>query len=40
MARDLGTILGLGRVEMATKPVSRGAITEFLRSAFAEPCTG
>lgn len=40
MARDLGTILGLTRVEMATKPVSRAAIVAFLGTAVAEPCPG
>ncbi|MCU0985342.1 MAG: response regulator [Acetobacteraceae bacterium] len=40
MARDLGGILGLSRVEMATKPVSRAAVATFLDAAFAEPCAG
>jgi DNA-binding response OmpR family regulator len=30
MARDIGGILGLTRVEMATKPVSRAAVEAFL----------
>jgi two-component system OmpR family response regulator len=30
MARDIGGILGLARVEMATKPVSRAAVEAFL----------
>lgn len=40
MARDLGGILGLCRVEIATKPVSRAAVATFLGAAFAEPCAG
>lgn len=40
MARDLGGILGLARVEMATKPVSRAAVARFLGDAFADPCPG
>jgi len=40
MARDIGGILGLGRVEMATKPVSRDAIDGFLASAFSGACGG
>lgn len=42
MARDLGAILGLTRVAMAAKPVSRAAVTEFLGTASsdAERCAG
>ena len=40
MARELGTILGLTRVEMATKPVSRAAVVDFLSTVLAEPCAG
>lgn len=38
MAQELGTILGLSRVAMATKPVSRDAILAFLGAAFADAC--
>jgi FixJ family two-component response regulator len=34
MARDLGGLLGLKRVEMATKPVGRAAVVGFLEEAF------
>lgn len=37
MARDIGGILGLARVEMATKPVSRAAVEAFLASAVLGP---
>ncbi|WP_291298751.1 response regulator [Elioraea sp.] len=42
MARDLGAILGLTRVAMAAKPVSRAAVTAFLGTAVtdAEHCAG
>jgi FixJ family two-component response regulator len=38
MARELGTILGLTRIEMAAKPITRAAVEEFLTSAFADAC--
>ncbi|WP_144187092.1 response regulator [Elioraea rosea] len=40
MARDIGALAGLRNVEMATKPVTRAAITAFLEAAFdgAEHC--
>lgn len=40
MARDLGGILGLSRIEMATKPVTRTAVENFLGAAFADLCPG
>jgi FixJ family two-component response regulator len=40
MARELGTILGLSRVEIAAKPVSRSAVVDFLGCAFADACPG
>lgn len=38
MARELGSILGLSRVEIATKPVTRAAVAEFLGSTLTEAC--
>jgi FixJ family two-component response regulator len=38
MARELGSILGLSRVEIATKPVTRAAVVEFLGSILTEAC--
>lgn len=35
MARDIGAIAGLKQVEVATKPVSRAKVVEFLDGAFA-----
>lgn len=42
MARDIGGILGLARVEMATKPVSRAAVEAFLGGVVPgpAPCDG
>jgi DNA-binding response OmpR family regulator len=42
MARDLGAILGLTRIAMAAKPLSRAAVTEFLGTAASDParCVG
>jgi FixJ family two-component response regulator len=40
MARELGTILGLSRVEIAAKPVSRATVVDFLGCAFADACPG
>ena len=42
MARDIGGILGLSRVEMATKPVSRAAVDAFLAGVLSgqAPCAG
>jgi DNA-binding response OmpR family regulator len=42
MARDLGAILGLTRVAMAAKPVSRAEVVAFLGTAITDPahCAG